>query len=348
MRLNLKPVFPTLLMALSLCTGNSSQALDVLLTNDDGFEASTLHAVYRLLKGNGYRVIISSETQDNSGKGGSTDVFRPIGTLSRDSRSGSVKAGAPGTGTLPGDGDVFYVDGTPVAAALYGIDVAALKVWGKEPDLVISGPNYGDNTGLNNNISGTVNAALICINRGIPAIAVSTDNPRSFKSFEQLSVGDAESEVARIVLHLVKAMERRRIHARDPILPLGVGLNVNIPTFAPGTANQLQFKSSRVGTAAWVTPVFVADLSQDAAARSFGIKEPALPGVSLVMTGSVPKDHSFIIDKNPSSEQNVVNAGQISVSVIKGNHQANDAASASVGRKLTSLLNSPSPKPAHP
>jgi 5'-nucleotidase len=348
MRINLKPGSSVWLLVLLLCVGSPSEALDVLLTNDDGFEASTLHAVYRVLKDNGYRVIISSETQDNSGKGGSADFFRPIGPLSRDSRAGSVKAGAPGVGNLPGDGNVFYVDSTPVGAALYGIDVAALRVWGKEPDLVISGPNYGDNTGSNVNISGTVNAALICINRGIPAIAVSTDNPRTFKSFEQLTAGDAESEVAGIVLHLVRALERRRVHSHDPIFPQGVGLNVNIPKFAPGTGARLKFKLSRVGAAAWVTPVFVDDLSQDTTARSFGINEPALPGVSLVMTASLPKDHSFIIDKNPSSEQNVVDSGQISVSVIKGNHQANDAASTSVGRKLTRLLNSTSPRPVHP
>jgi 5'-nucleotidase len=138
-----------------------AHALHIVLTNDDGFEASTTHALYQALKARGDSVIIASETEDNSGKGGAADFFAPIGPLRKDSRAGTVKAGAPGVGTLPGDADVFYVAGTPVAAALYGIDIAAPRKWAVRPDLVISGPNYGNNTGLVNNSSGTVNAALI-------------------------------------------------------------------------------------------------------------------------------------------------------------------------------------------
>jgi len=325
---------------LLMCLTLPAQALDILLTNDDGFEASTLHAVYRLLKDNGYRVIIASEVQDNSGKGGGADFFKPIGPLTRDSRGGAVKSGAQGIGNLPGDPLVFYVDTTPVGAALYGIDVAAPRIWGKQPDLVISGPNYGVNTGPIMNMSGTVNAALICINRGIPAIAVSTDNPRKFKSYEQLTAGDAEAEDAAIVLRLVKMLELRRRHAGEPLLPPGLGLNVNIPAFAPGAGSHLKYTLSHVGFSTWVTPVFVDDLSQDATARSFGVAAPALPGVSLLVTESAPSGRSIPIDRNPASEQNVVNAGRIAVSVIKGEHQAENAASARLGNRLTRLLNS--------
>ena len=165
------------------------------------------------------------------------------------------------------------------------------------------------------------------------------NNPRKFKSFQQLNAGDPEAEVAGIVLHLVKMLEHSRRRPQDPLLPRGLGLNVNIPAFARGSAGQLKFRLSRIGFSAWVTPVFVDDLSQDSTARSFGISAPALPGVSLIVTESAPRGRAIPVDTNPASEQNVVNAGQIAVSVIKGEHQAEDAASAVLGRRITRLLN---------
>ena len=134
-----------MLGAAGLLAATQAGALNILITNDDGVESSTIHALYQVLKADGYHVIISSETLDNSGKGGAVDFFKPMGPLKQDSRAGAIKAGAPGVGKLPGFDDVYYVDGTPVAATVYGIDIAAAKTWGRGPDLIISGPNYGNN-----------------------------------------------------------------------------------------------------------------------------------------------------------------------------------------------------------
>jgi 5'-nucleotidase len=326
------------LAALSCLAFAPSQALNILITNDDGCEASTIHALYQALKRHGEQVIISSETQDNSGKGGAADFFMPIGPLKQDSRAGGIKAGAPGVGTLPGDPDVFYVDGTPVAATLYGIDVAAPRKWGGRPDLVISGPNYGNNTGLVNNSSGTVNAALIAVNRGVPAIAVSTATPQAYKSFDKLTATDPEYEVAAIVVKLVEALETHRPGATRPLLPAGLGLNVNVPAFASGTASRLPVRLSHEDTVSLATPVFVQDLSQDAGARRLGLNAlPALPGVSIAWDTAVA-DSSGRSHGDASAEQNVVRAGAIAISVIRGNHEAGAADTASAVRRFESLL----------
>jgi hypothetical protein len=63
-------------------------------------------------------------------------------------------------------------------------------------------------------------------------------------------------------------------------------------------------------------PVFAEDLSKDRSAMRFGLKEPALPGVVMEPVTS---------DTDPKSEQNIVNRGQIAISVLKGNHAGDEA-----------------------
>jgi 5'-nucleotidase len=312
------------LVAAGCLAAAQAGALNILITNDDGVESSTIHALYQVLKADGYHVIIASETLDNSGKGGAVDFFRPLGPLKQDSRAGAIKAGAPGVGKLPGFDDVYYVDGTPVAATVFGIDIAAVKTWGKAPDLIISGPNYGNNTGLINNSSGTVNAALIGINRGVASIAVSSADPITYKSYDKLAQGDPEYEIAQVMSGIVKTLDEKRLTPNARLLPVGTALNINFPKFAPGTAKQLHIELGQEGFASQAMPVFTEDLSKDKTAVKFGLTEPALPGVVVEPVTS---------DTDPKSEQNIVNRGEIAISVLKGNH-ADDEAHTKVVRKL--------------
>jgi 5'-nucleotidase len=68
---------------------------------------------------------------------------------------------------------VYAVDGTPAQAVQHGV----IELAPREPSLVVSGINYGDNTGNGVTISGTVGAALEAASLGIPAIAVSQQTP---------------------------------------------------------------------------------------------------------------------------------------------------------------------------
>ena len=339
-----------LLASLVSIAAAPSHALNIVVTNDDGTESATVHALYQRLTAAGHTVIISSEVCDNSGKGGALDFLRPIGPLSAAncgataSRGGALSAGAPGVGTLPNMPYAYYVNSTPVAATLYGIDIAAKKAFNRIPDLVISGPNYGNNTGLINNGSGTVNAALIAINRGIPAIAVSAEQPQNYKPFNQLAEGDAEYEVADVVVRLVGELERRKAVAGGALLPQGVGLNVNLPKFAKGGAASLPIRFGKLGLATIALPYFVDDLSKDPVAqgylaRSFPNGVPAQPGVTLVISPApVPAGLAYVADTDPESEQNLVVAGTIAVSVMQGGHQATRAQEAAVRAKLINFV----------
>jgi 5'-nucleotidase len=343
-------------LAVSALRPQPASALDIVLTNDDGFESSLTYAVYQALQAAGHRVLISASTSDQSGRGGAVDFLRPVAPLSATTRGGCVvppgNPVTPGVGNLglgapfvvaacPSDPGVFWVNGTPVASVLHGMDVAAPLRFGKQPDLVISGPNFGNNTGLINNSSGTVNAALVAINRGIPAIAVSAAEPTSYRSFAS-GLQPIDREIAGVVVRLVDALDAGR-QAR--VLPEGIGLNVNLPRFPPGSASELPFRLSNVGTASSVTPFFSADLCADPTAKLLlgatcaGASPPRLAGVSLVLNGApFPANLSFISDDVASSEQNVVNRGEVAVSVIEGNHQPTNDSRQKVASGLQQLL----------
>jgi hypothetical protein len=70
-----------------------------------------------------------------------------------------------------------------------------------------------------------------------------------------------------------------------------------------------------------------------------GANPPKLAGVSLVINGApFPANLSFVADANASSEQNVVNDGEVAVSVIEGNHQSTNDARQKVASGLQQLL----------
>lgn len=154
----------------------TADARNILLTNDDGLTSNTL-ALYQALKADGHDVVVSVPCTNQSGMGAAAYFARPVALLAAPCRNGAAAVGDPGAGAmtragLPA-GDFFYVSGTPVMALLYGLDVAAQKRWGRAPDLVLSGPNEGQNAGAIILSSGTVSNAQYAAVRGIPAIGLS-------------------------------------------------------------------------------------------------------------------------------------------------------------------------------
>ena len=75
-------------------------------------------------------------------------------------------------------GNAGYVNTTPAAGAIFGLDIIAPKYFNNEPvDLFVSGPNEGHNTGPGlYTESGTIGAAYGAIGRGVPGIALSAGN----------------------------------------------------------------------------------------------------------------------------------------------------------------------------
>ena len=279
-------------------------ALDILLTNDDGLSAN-VRALYQALRNDGHQVMVSVPCRNQSGQGAALNFLRPVGLLTADCVGGIAQAGAPGVGSDAGDPDLHYVDGTPVMALLYGLDLLAEPRWGRQPQLIISGPNEGNNTGLVNPSSGTVNNAVYGINRGVPAVAVSADSDTADNPA-------LAAETAQIVLKLVHELERRA-PANGELLPEGTGLNVNVPRFAPGESNSLPFARAVVGTYSTAAPKFVASLAADPVASELGITAE-LPGISFE-----PMDAATA---ESNSEAVLIEQGKIAVSVIEGNFGA--------------------------
>jgi 5'-nucleotidase len=213
-------------------------ALNIVLTNDDGFETANITELYRALKSAGHDVVITAPFGEQSGRSAYIST-KPIEAVEADSPKGTVKAGSPGIGQHPDNPDIFYVNATPAMTAFFGMDIVATKRWGKLPDLLIAGPNEGHNLGYITNYSGTLGAAVTAIRHGVPAIAVSAD--RSTKKNPALA-----PEVAHIVVGIVGALESNRPDGQL-LLPAGTGLNVNVPRFDPGQSAALRTKFTQVG-----------------------------------------------------------------------------------------------------
>ena len=237
---------------LALCA-SPAFALNILLTNDDGL-TSNLKALYDELKARGHDVVVSVPCTGQSGRGAamvmySTTVIVPDNDKTQieaegGCHNGAAALGAPAVGPFTKSGytggDFSYVHGTPVMATMYGLDVLAPARWGKAPDLVLSGPNEGQNVGRIVNGSGTVSNAQFAAGRNLPAIALSAGTD----TVDDKGLANPNSKiVAQLTTTLLQALQAKA--GSGALLPAGVALNVNFPN-AP-TANTA-WAFSRHGT----------------------------------------------------------------------------------------------------
>jgi 5'-nucleotidase len=252
-----------------------SHALNILLTNDDGL-TSNLRALQTALVAAGHDVLVSVPCQNQSGKGAAVSFLTPVTPLTKACRGNAAPAGSPGVGHINGLTDAHYVDGTPVMATMYGLDVLATARWGKAPDLVLSGPNEGQNLGDIVISSGTVSNAQFALARGLSAIAVSADVNTTDNDV-------LSAEVAQLTVQLLERLDRKAGRdAREGLLPAGIALNVNFPKFTAGNSSGLGWKVSRFGNFNSFDVRFVPDLGADPVAAAYGLGGYHYPGVSIV------------------------------------------------------------------
>ena len=219
-----------LLAALMAFAAVPAAALDVALSNDDGWNAPGLKALREAFERAGHRVTVAAPADQQSGSsaGISTGALR----VRRESPNEfSVQACRERT--------CEALDGAePATSALVAIDIATRRAGGRRPDLLISGINPGANTGAAAQISGTVGAAIAAashvLDAGVPAIAISTDLPPGCQREQDCAV-DHYRTVAEFVLRLVGRLERGAAGRDGPgrLLPPGMLLNVNHPGAVP-------------------------------------------------------------------------------------------------------------------
>lgn len=303
-----------------------AHALNILLCNDDGITAANVRALKVRLVAAGHSVAVAAPIDNQSGRGGFVNFLAPVPPLAgteRGARALGLAAGTPGVGTDASDPDVAYVNATPVAACLYGLDVLARRKWNALPDLVISGPNEGNNTGAINASSGTFNNLVYAINRNLPAMAVSDATTTQVTWSTGLSPTSRPYEVADIVVRLVDALVAARGRAGAGLMPEGVGLNVNVPEFAAGAGRTLPLRFTRLGKATAFVPAFYERLSDSPLAVASGVNLP-LPGVSLAAGGAtLPTGFVLPNDTAATSEANVIaTRTAVTVSLVEGVPQA--------------------------
>jgi len=190
--------------------------MKVLLTNDDGIQASGLHAMRRaLLALPGVELAVIAPDSNRSASGRSITTRSPLWVEEIEL----------------GDGTVGHAtEGTPVDCVRF----AALGLVESPPDLIVSGINHGSNLGDDITYSGTVAAALEGIVLGVPAIAVSqqsTKGEMDFRLGDRFDFGTVAAFVARLVAELESVP-----------MPSGTLLNVNCPAGEPRGA-----RSCRLG-----------------------------------------------------------------------------------------------------
>lgn len=325
----------SLILTAALSAALPAFALNILVTNDDGWNTENIKALKIALVNAGHHVILSTPCGNQSGKGGSISFLKAVRV--DNSRSSDNEF-------CIGDVDANlsfakYVEGTPLMSALYGIDVAAKDTWGSAPDLVISGPNEGNNLGYLNNSSGTLGAAMISAVRGIPAIAVSAYS------------SDATNAVlvSKVVVDLVKQLEATRQTGR-PLLPAFTGLNVNTPK---DMVNNRGYKFTDIGwngggadikfsksladdpvAAGYLSQGIVAALGIDSATAAGIVKQKYTGAMGI----SFDTGGALVADTNEMSEGVALQAGYITISTFDAQIQASQAKAAVTRLKLQSLL----------
>ena len=190
--------------------------MNILISNDDGYRAPGIVALYEAFKNLGHVEVVAPEL-NNSAKSNALTLNSPL----------YVHLGERG---------FRYVNGTPADC----VHIALTGLLDFRPDLIISGINNGANMGDDTIYSGTVGAAMEGYLMGIPSIAFSQVD----KGWEHVDV--AAQRARSLVNALIKKGLVRHFSAdqarteQQPWL-----LNVNIPNLP--MAEQKGFKICRLG-----------------------------------------------------------------------------------------------------
>jgi 5'-nucleotidase len=186
--------------------------MKILISNDDGYQAPGIVALYEALKDLAEVEVVAPE-HNNSAKSNALTLHSPL----------YVHRAANG---------FRYVNGTPADC----VHIALTGLLGYRPDLVVSGINNGANMGDDTVYSGTVGAAMEGYLFGIPAIAFS----QTERGWAHLDV--AGQKAADLVRLLLPTLAPGDDSARRPAPWL---LNVNIP--CRPAAEIKGFKVARLG-----------------------------------------------------------------------------------------------------
>ena len=125
--------------------------MNILLTNDDGYNALGIKTLKALLSKYGKVVVVAPKTV-MSAKSVALNLRDPIEVIKESD-------------------DLYIVDSTPADCVAYALSSIGMKF-----DLVVSGINHGHNISYDTMYSGTIGACLQALTYRIPAIAFSAEH----------------------------------------------------------------------------------------------------------------------------------------------------------------------------
>jgi len=165
----------------------------LLLTNDDGVQASGLINLIDIMRPLGEIVVVAPD-------------------ITRSGMSGAITATSPIRATLvkkEEDLTIYSCTGTPVDCVKLGLN----KILYRKPDILLSGINHGSNAAVCIFYSGTIGAVYEgCIN-GIPSLGISLTDLSTKADFSQAVI---------FARHTAEKVLKNG-------LPEGICLNLNIP-----------------------------------------------------------------------------------------------------------------------
>lgn len=163
--------------------------MNILLTNDDGYGAPGLEALWSALREQGHTTFVVAPERERSAMGHAITLHKPLHVIQHQERA-------------------WAVSGTPVDC----VKLALHALVPQPVELVVSGINRGANLGTDVYYSGTVSAAIEGLLQGVSAMAF------SLAAEEQFEYEDA----AWLSAWLVAVASRHEVGRRTL-------LNVNIP-----------------------------------------------------------------------------------------------------------------------
>ncbi len=181
-----------------MANGSDEKRPLILVTNDDGIDAPGIAALASVMDEVG-EVVVVAPIDEQSAVGHAITVHQPVRVR-------------PWNFDVPsGTAEAYAVTGTPADC----VKLALSTILKREPDLVVSGINHGENIAVNVLYSGTVSAATEASILGIDAIAFSLCTNEAYPF-------DMSARYAKTIVEQVLKVG----------LPRCILLNVNIPALA--------------------------------------------------------------------------------------------------------------------
>jgi 5'-nucleotidase len=183
----------------------SGKSLRILVTNDDGIHAPGLKALEKIARKLSSDVWVVAPEEEQSGSAHSLSLANPLRIRKLTARK-------------------YAVRGTPSDCVLMAVR-HVLK--DKEPDLVLSGVNRGQNIADDVTYSGTIAAAMEGTQLGIPSIALS--QAFGFSGHANVKWATAEHFAPEILKKLIAAG-----------WPAEVLININFPDVVPASVTGIE------------------------------------------------------------------------------------------------------------